>query len=65
MEMLKITNCADPMLWYADKVGDLVPYCGKWPEAYRSREPAGYSNIVKFEDAEIVIVSDDVAPQYI
>lgn len=56
MKMLKITRCTDPMLWYAGKVGELVPYHGTWAEAYRSQEPAGYSNIVHFNDAELVDV---------
>ena len=54
MQMLRITQCRDPLMWYADLVGELVPYCGQWPEAYKSLEPAGYINRVEFEDAEIV-----------
>lgn len=57
MKMLRITKCTDPAMWYAALVGELVPYCGEWPDGYKSREPAGYSNIVKFEDAELLIVS--------
>lgn len=54
---LLITGCTDPMMWYADKVGQRVPLLGIWPESgYRSREPAGYSNVVRFADAEIVEV---------
>lgn len=58
MKKLKIIKCSDPMLWYADRVGELVPYLGTWPEAYRSQEPAGYVNIVQFEDAELVEVEE-------
>ena len=58
MQMLRITACRDPMMWYADKVGTLVPYLGRWPEAYKSREPAGYVNRVEFGDAEVVDVPD-------
>lgn len=56
MLMLRITQCPDPLMWYADKVGKNVPYCGQWPEAYKSREDAGYINMVKFEDAEVIDV---------
>lgn len=59
MRMLRITQCRDPLMWYSDMVGALVPYCGRWPEAYRSREPAGYSNRVEFADAEVVDVATD------
>jgi len=41
-------------MWYAEKVGMYVPYCGTWPEGYKSREGTGYSNIVRFEDARII-----------
>ena len=60
MKMLKITQCRDPLMWYAGLVGELVPYYGRWPEAYKSREPAGYINRVEFDDAEIVTIEDDL-----
>lgn len=59
MQMLRITQCRDPLMWYAGRVGELVPYCGQWPEAYRSLEPAGYINRVEFADAEIVTLQAD------
>lgn len=51
--VLRINQCPDPLMWYAGKIGKYVPYCGTWPEGYKSREDAGYLNIVKFEDAKI------------
>ena len=59
MQRLRITGAKDPMMWYADLIGELVPYCGRWPEAYKSREPAGYLNRVEFADAEIVTLHPD------
>lgn len=59
MQMLRITQCRDPLMWYASLVGELVPYCGKWREAYKSLEPAGYLNRVEFADAEIVTLNQD------
>ena len=59
MKKLLITGCTDPLIWYADRVGELVEYRGQWPEAYKSGDRGGYINIVHFEDAEIVEVSDD------
>lgn len=61
---LLIHQCPDPMMWYAGKVGQRVPYLGEWrdtPDVYKSREPAGYVNIVKKSDATIVD-SDDLNP---
>lgn len=57
--MLRITQCRDTLMWYSGLVGELVPYCGQWPEAYKSLEPAGYINRVDFADAEIVELLPD------
>ena len=51
---LKIKQCPDPLMWYADKIGQEVTYCGEAEEYYWSREDAGYKNIVLKEDAEII-----------
>lgn len=58
MQMLEITGCSRPGMWYADKVGQLVPYVGWWQEerCYKSREPAGYINRVELADAKVVDV---------
>lgn len=59
MQMLRIIKAKDHLMWYAGLIGSLVPYCGKWPEAYKSREPAGCLNRVEFEDAEVVDLLPD------
>jgi hypothetical protein len=59
VKLLRITGCTDPSMWYADKVGQLVPHEGEWPEGYKSREPAGHINVVRFEDAEPEEVNDE------
>lgn len=51
---LQILRCDNPCTWYADKIGQTVPYVGHWPEGFKSREDAGYINIVQFADAKIV-----------
>lgn len=53
-QRLLIKQCADPCRWYADKVGETVPYLGDLGTEYKSREPNGYINFVQYEDAEIV-----------
>lgn len=60
MKALKITGARDGMMWYADMIGEIVPYLGQWPEAYKSREPSGRTNTVMFADAEIVEVDAEV-----
>jgi hypothetical protein len=54
MKLLQIKECEDPHMWYADKVGEFVPYVRTHNDCYMSREPAGYLNIVKLQEAEIV-----------
>lgn len=51
---LLIKKCSDSMLWYRDLVGQTVPMIKEVDEGYLSREPAGYTNIVRREDAEVV-----------
>lgn len=41
-------------MWYAGFVGQRVPLLRIEPDCYISREPAGFTNIVKHSDAEIV-----------
>lgn len=54
---LRLISCRDPSMWYAPLVGEIVPLVRNLPgEGYLSREPAGYTNIVRFEDAEEVEV---------
>lgn len=60
MKVLKIIKCNDPMLWYSEFVGKFVPYIGMWPECFKSREKAGYVNIVNFEDADLIEMNNDV-----
>lgn len=55
MKRLLIKQCPDPQRWYAEWVGRTVPYLGDPGDGeYRSREPEGYINFVRHEDAEII-----------
>lgn len=56
MKAIKITKCSDPLLWYRDLVGAYVPFLRNTGDTYMSREPAGYANIVRLQDAEVVEV---------
>ena len=55
----KITGCTDHLMWYSDCIGQLAPYVAVYTDCYMSREPAGYTNIIKHEDAELVIVDEN------
>lgn len=50
--MVLIQGCSDPHMWYADRVGQLVLIERVSPDGLWAREPAGYINIIKFEDVE-------------
>lgn len=56
MRKLKIVGCTDPMMWYAGLVGQVVPLVREESDIYLSREPAGFSNIVRKRDAKPVWV---------
>ena len=54
MRELRITGCTDRSMWYSSLVGERVPFLREEHDCYLSREPAGYVNIVKKADAEVV-----------
>lgn len=54
MTLLKIIKCDDPQMWYSNLVGDYLPLLREDGDGYWSREPAGYLNIVRREDAEVI-----------
>lgn len=58
MKVLKINRCSDPLMWYNGLVGEVVPLLREYPDCYMSREPSGYANIVRKEDAEIIEEKD-------
>jgi hypothetical protein len=59
--MLRITQCSDPLRWYARFVGHLVPQRGELAhfgmDEYLSNEPDGSSNFVQASDCQQVKVS--------
>jgi len=54
MKQLLINQCSDSRMWYAHLVGKTVPFLKEVEDGFLSREPAGFTNIVQREDAEIV-----------
>lgn len=61
MKALLVTGCSDPHMWYANHIGKVVPLLsrGHTTTEFLSREPAGYTNIVKRVDAEEVDVPQE------
>lgn len=49
-----ITGCTDAMRWYADKVGQSFSLLGADEHEFRTRQPEGYTNFVRREDAQII-----------
>lgn len=54
MLKLKILKSSDPQYWYTPLIGQIVPFLREYDDCYMSREPAGFANIVRKEDAEII-----------
>ncbi|WP_345969610.1 hypothetical protein WCX72_09805 [Sulfurimonas sp. HSL1-6] len=54
MKQIRIISCSDPMMWYADHIGEIFPLIREEGGSYLTREPAGYTNVVRLADAEIV-----------
>ena len=61
MKALLIVDCTDSMLWYAEHIGEVVPFLREFEDCYMSRERTGYSNIVYKKDAMFVEVPEDSA----
>lgn len=51
-QQLVIVSCHDPLMWYASRVGSVVPLLRDLSneDAFLTREPAGWANIVKHRD---------------
>lgn len=54
MKAIRIVKCSDSMMWYRDKVGKVVEYLREDTDYLWSREPAGYSNIIKRGDGVVI-----------
>lgn len=52
---LQILSCDDSHKWYADKIFWYVPYLGRDPREWKSRQPEGYINFITLTDAQIVM----------
>lgn len=60
MNALLITNVSDSLLWYSELLGCIVPLVkSEYNGEYLSREPAGYTNIVKVCDAVKVTINSN------
>jgi hypothetical protein len=41
-------------------VGQYVPFLREYDDCYMSREPAGFANIVRKEDGQVVVREEDI-----
>ncbi len=60
MKKILITRCSDRHLWYSGLVGQYVPLLREYDDCYMSREPAGFANIVRKEDGQLVVKEEDI-----
>lgn len=54
MKLIKIVNCSDSRMWYKNLIGQFAVYLGEYEDEYLSKEPAGYTNIIFKNDAELI-----------
>lgn len=54
MRVLKIIDCSDSLMWYRNRIGDIVDFIGEDEQYYWSRDNGGYKNIVKKRDGLIM-----------
>lgn len=67
MKALRVLKCSDSMMWYRDKIGQIIPLVSEKVDydfyhgpMYWSREDAGYKNIVCLNDVEVIEVDDEL-----
>lgn len=58
MLALRVINCSDPMMWYQDLVGEIVPFVNDDGFSFWSRERCGFINTVQYCDAELVDITE-------
>jgi len=52
---IKIVGFSDHRMWYSQyRIGDILPWVRTETDCYISREPGGYTNIIKLSDGELV-----------
>lgn len=51
---VKITNCTDPMLWYADHIGNDYEVSIETRDYYVVIASDGFNNIIYKKDAQII-----------
>ncbi len=55
-QMLTVKSCKDPAMWYNDFIGSTFLILDCWKEiGYKVRQPNGFINFIKFEDATLDI----------
>jgi hypothetical protein len=56
MKQLLITKCSNPLMWYRDLVGQVVPLVRDLHDerCWLSREPEGFANIIRKTDAVVL-----------
>ena len=53
IHLLLINRCDDSHKWYADKIGQFVPYLSTEKGEHRSIDDGGYTNWVSVEDSSL------------
>lgn len=59
-KMILITGCSDPLMWYKNEVGNFFALIKEYDDCFLTREPAGFTNVVRKSDARLVTLDEMV-----
>ena len=54
MKVIKVLRCSDSMMWYYHHVGETFPLLREYETEFLTREPSGYTNIIKKMDGILI-----------
>lgn len=57
-KMIFIKSCSDPLMWYKTEIGSFYTLIREYDDCYLTREPSGFTNIVRKGDATLVSLED-------
>jgi len=57
-KMIYIHSCSDPLMWYKTEVGSFYNLIKEYDDCYLTREPSGFTNIVRKDDAKLVSLEE-------
>lgn len=57
-KMILVTGCSDSLMWYKTEVGSFFALIKEYEDCYLTREPSGFTNIIRKQDAKLVSLDE-------